>query len=116
MALGLISVVVGALGAILPGLPATPFLLLSSYLFLRSSPRWNERLLRSRFLGPILVDWQVHGGIRADVRVKAIVAVVVAVGVTVYASDGSFLPSLVVTSLASVGVIVILCLPASRSR
>ena len=114
LALGTAFTFIGALGAILPGLPATPFLLLSSFFFVRSSPRLNAWLLRSRFFGPILVDWQVHGGVRADIRVKAIVVVVLAVALTIYASDFSLLPALTVTSLASIGVVVILRLPAAR--
>ena len=48
----------GATGAILPGLPTTPFLLLTSYFLLRASPKLNERLLNSRMFGSILTDWQ----------------------------------------------------------
>lgn len=61
---------VGVLGALLPVLPATPFLLLASYFLSKSSPRLNRALLRSRLFGPILRDWQQLGGIRRSVRVK----------------------------------------------
>ena len=48
-------------GVILPGLPTTPFLLLTSYFLVRSYPRLNERLIKSKLFGPILVDWHVKG-------------------------------------------------------
>ena len=73
----------GILGVLLPGLPATPFLLLTSYFLIRSSPRLNAALLRSRLFGPILVDWQIHGGVRRHVKVQAVVAVTIAVAVTI---------------------------------
>lgn len=114
IAFGACFTVIGALGAILPGLPATPFLLLSSYFFLRSSPRCNAWLLRSKFFGPILVDWQVHGGVRADVRIKAVVVVMFAVAFTIYVSDFSLAPALLVSALATIGLVVILSLPTAR--
>ena len=69
----------GALGAVIPGLPATPFLLLTSYFLLRSSPEQNDRLLKSRLVGPLLADWQERGGVRASVKWKAIIIVLVAI-------------------------------------
>ena len=106
--------VLGVLGALLPVLPATPFLLLTSYFLVRSSPRLNATLLRSRFLGPILTDWQMHGGVRRDVKAKAITVVAIAVAATVILSGGSLLPTLTVILLAAIGVTVIIRLPSSR--
>jgi uncharacterized membrane protein YbaN (DUF454 family) len=64
--------VLAAVGVFIPGLPTTQFLLLTSYFLVRSSPRLNARLQRSRFFGTILMDWHVHGGIRRDVKEKAV--------------------------------------------
>ena len=104
----------GVLGAFLPGLPATPFLLLTSHFLVRSSPRLNAALLRSRLFGPILIDWQVRGGVRLDVKVKAIVVAAIAVMLTIFLSGYSLLPTLTVILLAAVGITVILRLPSAR--
>jgi len=103
--------VLGLLGILLPGLPTTPFLLLTSYFLVRSSPALNNRLLRSRLFGPLLTDWQVHGGIRTGTRLKAISVVLIAVGTTVWFSERSLIPTLTVLVLAAVGITVILRLP-----
>jgi len=106
--------VLGALGAMLPGLPTTPFLLLTSFLLTRSSPRLNAAMLRSRFLGPILTDWQQHGCVRKDVKARAIVFVVLAVAATIYLAPFSLAPRLTLIMLASIGIVVIVRLPSAR--
>ena len=106
--------VLSVLGIFIPGLPATPFLLLTSYFLVRSSPRLNAMLLRSRWFGPMLVDWQVHGGVRPHVRVKAILAVTVAVGLTLYFSNPPLWFGLLVVASALVGIVVVLNLPSAR--
>jgi len=63
-------------GVILPGLATTPLLLLTSYFLVCSDRKLNERLLKSKLFGPIHVGWQVKGGVRRDVKAKAISVVV----------------------------------------
>lgn len=58
---GLIAVGLGALGVVVPGLPTTPFLLLASWLFYRSSPRLQQWLLNS-WLGKYIRDYHRLGG------------------------------------------------------
>jgi len=103
--------VLGALGAVLPVLPTTPFLLLTSYFLGRSSPRLNQRLLTSRFFGPILRDWQQLGGVRPDVKVKAIMIVLLAVSLSLWLTDLSSTLRWLVATFALIGIGVILRLP-----
>jgi uncharacterized membrane protein YbaN (DUF454 family) len=50
-------------GLVVPGIPTVPFLLATSYYLARSSPRLNERLRHTSFFGPILREWEHHGGL-----------------------------------------------------
>jgi uncharacterized membrane protein YbaN (DUF454 family) len=102
------------LGVVLPGLPATPFLLITSYLLVRCSPRLNAALLRSRLFGPILADWQVHGGLRPHVKVKSIVLVIAMVALTICLSGYSLWLTLTVVSLATIGIVLIVRLPTAQ--
>lgn len=103
--------VLGAAGVILPGLPTTPFLLLTSFFLLRASPKLNERLLQSRMFGPILTDWQKRGGVRRDVKLKAITVVVIAIALMLWLSPLTQTLKLVVCGVATIGLIVVLRLP-----
>ena len=61
MALGLLSTGLGALGVVVPGLPTTPFLLLASWCFYRSSQRLQDWLLKS-WLGTYIRSYHRRGG------------------------------------------------------
>jgi uncharacterized membrane protein YbaN (DUF454 family) len=56
--LGVACVGVGAVGAFVPGLPTTVFLLMASWLFARSCPWLEDRLVRVPLFRPFLVHVQ----------------------------------------------------------
>jgi uncharacterized protein len=60
--LGWCCVSLGLAGVFLPGLPTLPFILAASYLFAKSSPRFENWLLRNRWLGPRLQRYRAYGG------------------------------------------------------
>lgn len=103
--------VLGVLGVVLPGLPATPLLLLTSYFLVRSSPGLNAALLRSKVFGPILQDWQEKGGVARHIKYQAIGAVVIAVAVSLYFTADSLWFAAAVAIVAAIGVFVVIRLP-----
>ena len=105
----------GTAGAILPGLPATPFLLLTSCFLVRINPKLNDRLLRSRFLGPILVDWQQHGGVRRHVKIKSVICVALIVGLSLCLGNWEGTARLGLIFLAAIGMTVIWRLPVAET-
>lgn len=70
IAVGCLAVALGVVGIFVPGLPTTPFLLLSSWLFYHSSRRLHDALHRSRWFGPYLRRYQSREGV--GWRVKAV--------------------------------------------
>lgn len=60
-ALGWIAVGLGALGAVLPLLPTTPFLLVAVWAFGKSSERWRQWVYRQPTFGPLVMAWERHG-------------------------------------------------------
>lgn len=62
-ALGLVSVALGLVGAVLLLLPTTPFLILAAYFFARSHPEWEAKLLAHPTVGPAIRAWRDHRAI-----------------------------------------------------
>lgn len=71
ISLGMVCVGLGVLGVIVPGLPTTPFLLLASWLFYRSSPRLQQWLLHS-WLGKYVRSYHKHGGMTVTQKAGAV--------------------------------------------
>lgn len=54
---GFAALAMGVLGAVLPVLPTTPFILLAAFCFARSSAHFHNKLLANRIAGPIIHEW-----------------------------------------------------------
>ena len=61
---GIISFVLGAIGIILPILPTTPFLLLSAFLFSKSSDRFHQYLIQTKlyqkYINEMVIEKKQH--------------------------------------------------------
>lgn len=74
LALGLTSTGLGVLGAFLPVMPTTCFLLAALWAFSKSSPRLHSWLWHHPRLGASLRRWQEHRCIPREAKVAAIVS------------------------------------------
>ncbi len=70
---GVLCIILAGLGVLLPGLPATPFLLLASFFFARSSKKMHDWLINHKIFGPILSDFLDHKGIRLHIKIVSLV-------------------------------------------
>ncbi|NOQ64029.1 MAG: DUF454 family protein [Methyloprofundus sp.] len=73
---GLLFCLLGLIGAVLPILPTTPFLILALACFSKSSPRFHSMLLHNRWLGPTLQQWEESRSITRSAKIKAMLLVV----------------------------------------
>jgi uncharacterized membrane protein YbaN (DUF454 family) len=99
--LGWGSVGMAVVGAILPGIPTAPFVILAGYFFIRSSPEAHKWLRESRWFGPILRDWEDHRAVRRSVRNAALLLIVVSMAITLWLG----LPPLLTVSIVALQVI-----------
>ncbi len=61
----------GFIGAFIPVLPTTPFLILSAFLFSKSSPRLHAWILSLPIAGPGIRDWKHNRVIRPRAKILA---------------------------------------------
>jgi uncharacterized membrane protein YbaN (DUF454 family) len=105
--LGWSSVGMAVVGAITPGIPTAPFVILAGYFFTRSSPQAHEWLRQSRWFGPILRDWEEHRGIRRWVRNATLALIGGGMVVTALLGLSAPLTATIIT-LQAVGVAIVL--------
>lgn len=81
--LGWFFIIVGVIGATLPLLPTTPFLILALTCFAESSPRFHQMLLSNKWLGPPLAQWDKTKTIRREVKQKVILLIIATFGISI---------------------------------
>ncbi|MDD2530752.1 MAG: YbaN family protein [Bacteroidales bacterium] len=69
---GIISLSLAIVGIFLPILPTTPFLLLSSFLFMQSSDKLHKWLTEHRVFGQYIKDFQEYKSIPLKVKITSI--------------------------------------------
>ncbi|WP_273756378.1 YbaN family protein [Bartonella sp. MM73XJBT] len=83
---GWAMIILAVIGIILPIMPTVPFLLIASWCFARSSPRFHRWLNNHRIFGPPIKQWEEKRAISTFVKVLALMSIA-----------GGFLSFLVIT-------------------
>ncbi len=104
---GWVSVILGLIGVLLPGVPTTPFLLLAAYFFARSSPRVHDWLLSHRVLGPPIRAWEERGAISRRDKVLALAAMALMVAMAALLGVPGWALALQALILGAVAVFIV---------
>jgi uncharacterized protein len=81
---GTISLGLGILGIILPGLPATSFILLSAACYARSSPRLYNWLLKNKTFGKFIEDYRNNGTMPVKHKIVSVVTMWISILISAY--------------------------------
>ena len=76
---GHLFLMLGLVGAILPIIPTTPFLLLAVFCYSKSSHRLHGWLLNHKYFGPPLRDWEKSGAISLKAKIIATVMILLVI-------------------------------------
>lgn len=81
---GIISLILGIVGILLPLLPTTPFLLLSAFCFARSSEKLHDWLMRHPSFGPAIINWRENGSISKRNKAYSMAVILITILVSVF--------------------------------
>lgn len=106
---GTISLAIGFLGIFIPGLPTTPFLLLTAALYIRSSERLYRKLLKTRIIGDYIREYMEVEGMTLKQKISSISLMWTMILVSSFFFIDSRIVIIVVIILGLVGTYVMGC-------
>jgi uncharacterized protein len=74
LGIGYVSLGLGLLGVILPGLPTVVFLIVAVWAFSRSSEKLRDKILHHKIYGPMIQRWHKHRVIPLTAKIGAGIA------------------------------------------
>jgi uncharacterized membrane protein YbaN (DUF454 family) len=104
---GLFFVALGIIGAFLPILPTTPFLILALTCFANSSPRFHQILLNNRWFGTALQQWEDNRSLSRTSKIKAMRLIVFSFALSIVILYGRLQLQLGLLVLGSILLVII---------
>lgn len=111
---GGVSLGLGLIGVVLPGLPTTPFILLTAACWARASPRLHAWLLNHRLTGPLLRDWEAHRSLTVRTKAISVGSMLAMVSFSIWSFRGRLAAQLALLVLAAIGSWVVLRIPTRK--
>jgi len=102
--LAYVSLGLGVVGIVVPGLPTVPFVLLSAFAAARGSPRLHRRLLAHARFGPMIRDWQSHGAVGRRVKVVALAMMAACAGLLFVTAPHAWMAAIGTAFMVAVAV------------
>ncbi|MEZ5701039.1 MAG: YbaN family protein [Burkholderiaceae bacterium] len=111
---GSVSLILGIIGVVLPGLPTTLFILLTATCYAKASPRLHQWLLNHRWFGPLLQDWERNRSLTVGTKAFAIGSMVVMVSLAIWRFQGRVPLQILLLAAGVVGAVVVLRIPTRK--
>jgi uncharacterized protein len=115
--LGTLSLILGIIGIIVPGLPATPFLLLTAWLYLRGSDKLYNKLLKHKHLGKYIDDFRQGKGMTIWFKLGSLLLMVIMVSIScLFLLQTHWLKVLVIGSALLGAVVMMFVIPTQKAK
>ena len=106
--LGTLSLIAGIAGIFIPGLPVTPFLLLTAGLYVRSSQKLYDRLISNRFVGSYISDYRKNNGMTLKSKLLAVALMSLMITVSCIFLIDLLSTRLLIIALGIIGAVVMI--------
>ena len=114
--LGTIFLIIGSIGIIVPGLPTTPFLLLTAFFYIRSSRKLYDWLLNHKFLSKYIYVFVENKSMPLHSKIIAIGMMLVMVSISVIFFIETMIWKIIVSVSGIIGIVVVLNLPTTKNK
>lgn len=91
MSIGILATALGFLGAVLPLLPTTPFILLAVFCFAKSSERFHTWLINTKVYKEYVEDFQKYKGYTLKKKFELLISVYIVVGFSIWMVDNFYI-------------------------
>jgi len=112
--LGTITLILGIIGIVVPGLPTTPFLLLTAGLYVRSSDKLYNMLISNRILGIYIKNYRENKAISKRTRIYAITIMWVMISISAFYFIQLTIIRIILLVVGIAGTIVISRIPTIK--
>ena len=109
--IGHLSLLIGAVGLLVPVMPSSPFVIIAAACYARSSERFYLLLLNNRYFGDDIARWLDRRCVRRRIKLAGAGALAVAFSVTVLIFVTPLWGRLAVGGVGLLAVLAVLCIP-----
>jgi uncharacterized membrane protein YbaN (DUF454 family) len=112
---GVLALLLGLIGIVLPGLPTTPFILLAAYCFAKGSQRLHQRLLDHPWCGALIRDWEQHRSLPLRLKYLAIGLMLLMSCLSIWQLASQPLAQVSILIVALIGALTVIRIPTRSS-
>jgi uncharacterized membrane protein YbaN (DUF454 family) len=114
--LGTLSLALGVIGIVVPGLPTTIFLLGAAACYVRSSERLYNWMLQHKVLGAYISNYRKYKAMPLKSKIIALIMMWTMISISVFFFIKSFTVQIIVIVSGIIGTIVILMVKTLRKE
>ncbi len=112
--LGTLSLIIGIIGIVVPGLPTTTFLLITAALYVRSSERLYNWLLNHRILGKYIREYRKNKAISKKTKIYSISLMWIMILISAFIIIEINYVRLILLACGIIGTIIVLKVPTLK--